>query len=271
MPGEKQSILLVGAGRMGGALLNGWLASDIDADVVTVVEPAPAIGERRVSVVTAADELEEGYTASAVVFAVKPQVMNAVVPLYGRFVGPDSVVLSIAAGKTSAYIGSRIGAGAGAAVVRAMPNTPAAIARGITVAFANDVVNAVQRDLCQRLLGAVGEVIWSEDESLLDAVTAVSGGGPAYVFLLIECLAHAGTEAGLPAETALRLARATVCGAGELARQSDDPPDVLRRNVTSPGGTTLAALNVLMADDGIAPVFVKAIAAATARSRELAE
>ena len=161
--------------------------------------------------------------------------------------------------------------GDAAAIVRAMPNTPAAIGRGIAVACANPRVTPAQRALCGRLLGAVGEVAWVEDEALLDPVTAVSGSGPAYVFLLIECLAEAGIAAGLPAELAMTLARATVSGSGELARLSSEDAAQLRRNVTSPGGTTEAALKILMAEDGMAPLMRQAIAAATARSRELAD
>ena len=151
-----------------------------------------------------------------------------------------------------------------------MPNTPAAIGRGITAACANSAVSEGQRALCQTLLEAVGEVVWVEDEALLDPVTAVSGSGPAYVFLLIECLTRAGEAQGLPAATAARLAQATVAGAGELARLSEDGADVLRRNVTSPGGTTQAALEVLMSDQGLAPLMERAVDAATRRSRELA-
>jgi pyrroline-5-carboxylate reductase len=155
--------------------------------------------------------------------------------------------------------------------VRAMPNTPAAIGRGIAVACANPRVAATQRALCTKLLGAVGEVAWVEDEALLDPVTAVSGSGPAYVFLLIECLAAAGVAAGLPGDLAMSLARATVSGSGELARLSSEDAAQLRRNVTSPGGTTEAALKILMAEDGMAGLMQRAIAAATARSRELAD
>jgi pyrroline-5-carboxylate reductase len=151
-----------------------------------------------------------------------------------------------------------------------MPNTPAAVGRGITVACPNRAVTAAQRALCDELLAAVGEVAWVADEGLLDPVTAVSGGGPAYVFLLIECLAEAGVAAGLPADLAMRLARVTVAGAGELARQSPDPPAVLRQNVTSPAGTTLEALKILMAPHGLQPLLTRAVAAATRRSRELA-
>ncbi|MBV8653125.1 MAG: pyrroline-5-carboxylate reductase, partial [Alphaproteobacteria bacterium] len=188
---------------------------------------------------------------------------------YGRFAASGAVFLSIAAGKTLGYFARHVGDDA--AVVRAMPNTPAAIGRGISVACPNARASAEQIALCDRLLAAVGEVGWVDDERLIDAVTGVSGSGPAYVFLLIECLAKAGVAAGLSEELAMRLARATVAGAGELARQSGEPASVLRQNVTSPNGTTLAALNVLMAADGLEPLMTKAVAAATQRSRELAE
>ncbi len=177
-------------------------------------------------------------------------------------------MLSIAAGKTLGYFEAHLGATA--AIVRAMPNTPAAVGRGMTVLVANRAVSQQQRKVCGALLAAVGEVDWVGKEELLDAVTALSGGGPAYVFLLIEALAEAGVEAGLPAELAMRLARGTVAGAGELVRQADEPASTLRENVTSSGGTTLEALKILTAPDGLQPLLNRAIAAATRRSRELA-
>ena len=180
---------------------------------------------------------------------------------------PETLFLSIVAGKTLAGLGRHLGR---AAIVRTMPNTPAAIGRGITVACANPLVTIEQRQLCDRLLAAIGESAWVEDEALIDPVTAVSGSGPAYVFLLIEALARAGEAEGLPADLALQLARATVAGSGELARISTDTPAQLRENVTSPGGTTRAALDVLMAADGLEPLIDRAVAAAAARSRELA-
>jgi pyrroline-5-carboxylate reductase len=206
---------------------------------------------------------------AVVVLAVKPQMMGEALPAYRRYAQPGTVFLTIAAGKTIAYFERQLAAGT--AVVRAMPNTPAAVGRGITVACANGAVEADQRKLCGRLLEAVGEVAWVEDEALLDPVTAVSGGGPAYVFLLIECLAEAGVAAGLPADLAMRLARVTVSGSGELARQSAEPAAALRKAVTSPGGTTQEALKVLMAPDALPKLFIEAIAAATRRSRELAD
>jgi pyrroline-5-carboxylate reductase len=199
--------------------------------------------------------------------------MDDALPDYQKHVGPADVpgatFLSIAAGKTLAYFKDRLGAGA--EIVRSMPNTPAAVARGITAIYRDPKVRKERLDLCGQLLTAVGKVEWVAAEDMLNAVTAVSGGGPAYVFLLIECLAEAAHAAGLPADLAMRLARETVAGSGELARLSDESAAQLRQNVTSPKGTTLEALNVLMAPDGLQPLMTKAIAAATARSRELAQ
>ncbi|MGE0725485.1 MAG: pyrroline-5-carboxylate reductase [Alphaproteobacteria bacterium] len=263
-------ILLVGCGKMGGAMLDGWAARGLAGAGVHVVEPeadpryAAIPG---VSVHGGPESLPAGLAPSTVVFAVKPQSMDAVAPAYRRFVGPSTVFLSIAAGKTIGYFERHLGA---AAIVRSMPNTPAAIGRGMTVAVPNGAVSPDQRAACDALLGAVGEVAWVDDEALLDAVTAVSGSGPAYVFLLIECLAEAGREAGLPGALAMRLARATVSGAGDLVRASADPPATLRKNVTSPGGTTQAALEVLMAADGMQALMTRAVRAATDRSRALA-
>ncbi len=263
-------ILLVGCGKMGSAMLRGWLSRGVAAADVCVVEPSAGTDLRTelgVRVVAGPGDVGEGFRPDIVVFAVKPQGMDGIVPAYRGFVAAGAAVLSIAAGRTIASFEKLLGAGA---IVRAMPNTPAAVGRGITAACPNGRVTAAQRTACQSLLEAVGEAVWVEDESQIDAVTAVSGSGPAYVFLLIECMTRAGVEQGLPADVAERLARATVAGSGELARRSDDPADVLRKNVTSPGGTTAAALAVLMADDGLAPLMSRAIAAATARSRELA-
>ncbi len=263
-------ILLVGCGKMGGAMLEGWSARGLAAGGVHVVEPQPDPRMATIAGVTlhaSPDNLPAGLTPAVVVFAVKPQSMDAVAPAYRRFVGPATVFLSIAAGKTIGYFERHLGK---AAIVRSMPNTPAAIGKGITVAVANAAVGAGQRAGCDALLAAVGDVAWVEDEGLIDAVTAVSGSGPAYVFLLIECLAEAGREAGLPADLAMRLARATVSGSGDLVRASADPPATLRKNVTSPGGTTEAALRVLMADDGMQALMTRAVRAATERSRALA-
>jgi pyrroline-5-carboxylate reductase len=268
--GQTGTLLLVGCGQMGSAMLRGWLARRA-AGRYFVVEPAGShasladasgIGWHH-----AADELPDGLEPDAVVFAVKPQIIDAVLPDYRRWAASRAVFLSIAAGKTIAGIARHLG---DAAIVRAMPNTPAAIGRAITVACPNSRVTAAHRRLCEALLSAIGESTWVEDEALMDPVTAVSGSGPAYVFLLIEALAAAGEQAGLPADLALRLARETVAGAGELARVASEPPARLRENVTSPGGTTRAALDVLMAADGLSALLERAVAAATARSRELA-
>jgi pyrroline-5-carboxylate reductase len=264
-------ILLVGCGKMGGALLGGWLGGDVTAGDVTVVEPfgGDAVNQRfGVAVVDAVDAVAAGFVPDIVVFAVKPQNMDEILPLYRHYVRPGTVFLSIAAGRTIASFEKHLGAGA--AIIRTMPNTPAAIGRGITVACANGPVTDSQRALAQGLLEAVGAVDWVADEALLDAVTAVSGSGPAYVFLLIEAMSNAGIAAGLAPDLAERLARATVAGSGELARQSDDSTAILRQNVTSPGGTTAAALEVLMAEDGLGPLMRRAVIAATQRSRELA-
>jgi pyrroline-5-carboxylate reductase len=265
-----ESLVLVGCGKMGGALLRGWLAGGA-ARRFAVVEPAgmPAELGRAADVgcYPDPDSLPRDLAPEAVVFAVKPQIADDVVPAYRRFVGPDTLFVSIVAGKTIAGLARRLG---DAAIVRTMPNMPAAIGRGITVACANPRVTAAQRQLCDRLLASIGESAWVEDEALLDPVTAVSGSGPAYVFLLIEALAAAGAAAGLPPELAMRLAKSTVAGAGELARIAEETPAQLRESVTSPGGTTRAALDVLMAPDGLMPLFARAVAAATARSRELA-
>jgi len=265
------TLVLVGCGQMGTAMLRGWLARKAAAGFV-VVEPAgmPSAldGAAGVEWRRDASELPEALAPDAVVFAVKPQVFDDVVPPYRRFVRPQTVFLSIAAGKTVGGMARHLGAEA--ALVRTMPNTPAAIGRAITVACANSHVTAAQRGLCEALLAAIGESAWVGDEALLDPVTAVSGSGPAYVFLLIEALAAAGAKAGLPADLALRLARETVAGAGELARTSSDGPARLREAVTSPGGTTRAALDVLMGENGLASLLERAVSAATARSRELA-
>jgi pyrroline-5-carboxylate reductase len=265
-----REVLLVGCGKMGGALLQGWREREI-AGHVTIVEPGPgaaALADSSTTVLADVSAIAPDLRPEVVVFAVKPQTMGEIVPQYRRFAATGCVFLSIAAGKTLSYFSRLLGQ---AAIVRAMPNTPAAIGRGITVACAGPGVGERQRDLCDRLLAAAGEVDWVDDEALIDAVTAVSGSGPAYVFLLIECLAAAGIEAGLPPDLATRLARATVAGSGELAWRSEEPAEILRQNVTSPGGTTRAALDVLMAPDGLQSLLTKAVLAATRRSRELAE
>jgi pyrroline-5-carboxylate reductase len=235
-----------------------------------VFEPQPsaeiaALAARGVKLNPAPASIPE---PAAMVVAVKPQVAGEVIPAYAGLIGAGTVVVSIMAGKTLAAIAGLFPDGS--SLVRAMPNTPAAIGRGITVAVANAKVSTPQRAVAHGLLAATGAVEWVGDETLMDAVTAVSGSGPAYVFLLAECLAQAGIAAGLPADLAAKLAHETVAGSGELLQQSGLDAAVLRQNVTSPGGTTAAALEVLMSPDGLAPLMQQAIAAATRRSRELA-
>jgi pyrroline-5-carboxylate reductase len=251
-------------------MLRGWVAGSV-ASHFLVVEPAgmpPDLASvAEIAWYPTADALPNDAPPDAVVFAVKPQVVDDVVPSYRHWARPGTLFLSIVAGKTIAGLARHLGS---AAIVRTMPNTPAAVGRGITAACANALVSAEQRQLCEILLGAMGESAWVEEEALLDAVTAVSGSGPAYVFLMIEALAAAGEAEGLPPALALQLARSTVAGSGELARLSQESPAQLRENVTSPGGTTRAALDVLMARDGLELLMKRAVAAAAARSRELA-
>jgi pyrroline-5-carboxylate reductase len=264
------TIMLVGAGKMGGAMLEGWLALGLEAKSVVAIEPQPAreisaLAGRGLRLNPPPHTVGE---AAAIVIAVKPQAAPEVVPTLTPHIGAGTVVLSIMAGRTLGFLEQALSQRA--ALVRAMPNTPAAIGRGITVAVPNQRVSQRQRDLAHALLSATGAVEWVSDESLMDAVTAVSGSGPAYVFLLAETLARAGVAAGLPEDLAGRLARVTVAGAGELLHRSPLEASALRQNVTSPGGTTAAALDVLMAADGLEALMTRAVAAATLRSRELA-
>ncbi len=277
-------LLLVGGGKMGSALMAGWIARGIPAASIVVVEPNPDIAaalaaDHGVTAVPGDDALAADFSPELVMFAVKPQVMGAVAPAYRRFAGPNTVFLSIAAGTPIAFFEGCLGETA--AVVRAMPNTPAAVGRGVSGLAANARVTDAQQKLCNDLMSAVGAVYWVDDEELLHAVTGLSGSGPAYVFHMVECLARAGREAGLPDDMADALARATVEGAGELMFQSAEvTPDTLRRNVTSPGGTTAAGLTVLMGGDPnkddpamgpLGDLMTECVAAATRRSRELAE
>ena len=262
-------LVLIGAGKMGGALLDGWLRSGLDPAKVAVIEPNPApqiaaLADRGVRLNPEATTLTR---VSAVVIAVKPQIADQVMAATAPMIGASTLDVSIMAGRTLRFLSGALNNAS--ALVRAMPNTPAAIGRGITVAVPLRASDA-QRDLAHRLLAATGTVAWVEDETLMDAVTAVSGSGPAYVFLLAEALAQAGAAAGLPQPLAEKLARETVAGAGELLYRSALDAATLRENVTSPGGTTAAALEVLMGKDGLATLMKKAVAAATERSRKLA-
>ena len=265
-------VVLVGAGKMGGALLEGWLARGLPAGQVYVQDPAPpeecaAIISSNAIVLN--KPLNDIPDPVLVLLAVKPQVMDQVLDSVKGLVRPGTAFLSIAAGRTVESLAQRLGADT--AVIRTIPNTPAAIGRGITVAFAGDNVSDAQRKLATDLLTAVGDVVWVDDEGLIDAATAVSGSGPAYVFYLVECLAQAGVAAGLDKDAAARLARVTIEGAGELLHQSALAPETLRKNVTSPGGTTQAALEVLSRDGGLPDIMRDAVLAALKRARELAQ
>jgi len=263
------TIVLAGAGKMGGAMLAGWLARGLDPRRVAVIEPQPSVD---ISALVAKGvrlnpTAKDVGSVATLVIALKPQSFREAGPDLRPFAGPSTLIVSIMAGMTIAAIAQACGG----SVVRAMPNTPAAIGRGIAVAVAAKTVSAGQRAIADALLRATGSVEWVDDEGLMDAVTAVSGSGPAYVFLLAEELARAGVEAGLPEALASRLARETVAGSGELLHRSDAPSATLRQNVTSPGGTTAAALEVLMGSDGLQQLLTRAVAAATKRSRELAK
>ena len=266
-----KSLVLVGAGKMGGAMLEGWLALGMDPAAITALDPYPSTDIQAAATATGFQLNPPDGSISppeVLVLAIKPQTLEAAGPSIAPLVGPKTLIVSIMAGKTIHDITSRIPTAR--AVVRAMPNTPAAVGRGITGVAANAAVDAGQKAAADALLASVGQVEWVADEGLIDAVTAVSGSGPAYVFLLVECMAAAGVAAGLPADIAMRLARATVEGSGELLfRDAQTPADQLRRTVTSPGGTTAAALDVLMGPHGLAPLREKAIGAATKRAEEL--
>lgn len=263
-------LLLVGAGKMGGALLEGWLRQGLDPASIFIQDPAPppevaSLAARHGIAAGTAPDLPSA--PSVIVLAVKPDLAQKLLPEIEPMIGENSVVLSIAAGRTLASLSHALPPDT--AIVRAMPNTAASVGSSITVACANAEVTPEQTRECTSLLEAVGEVVWIDDENLLDAVTALSGSGPAYVFLLAECLAEAGRAASLDAGLARRLARATVEGAGELLRRSDLSPQELREKVTSPKGTTAAALDVLMGVEGMQDLLTRAVAAAAKRSREL--
>jgi pyrroline-5-carboxylate reductase len=261
------TIALAGAGKMGGAMLTGWLAQGLDPRRVVVIEPHPSQEIKALAGIRLNPTPKEAGEVDTLVVAVKPQSFREAGAALKSFTGSSTLVVSIMAGTPIAVLEALVGG----SVVRAMPNTPAAIGRGITVAVAAKKVSAAQREIADALLRATGSVEWVDKESLMDAVTAVSGSGPAYVFLLAEELARAGLAAGLPEELATKLARETVAGSGELLHRSDQSSATLRQNVTSPGGTTAAALEVLMGSDGLEKLLMRAVAAATQRSKDLAK
>ena len=264
------SLVLFWAGRMGGAMLDGWIADGINV-AATILDPQPSrdvqalCGKRNIPL---NPPLRDVVPPKVVVLAIKPQMLDAATQIIARFVSAETLVVSILAGKTLADLGRQIPRTR--SIVRAMPNLAASVRRSVTVAAATKETNEAQKKLAHGLLSGIGSVEWLETEDLMDAVTAVSGSGPAYFFYLAECLAHAGASIGLPTELSAHLARATMIGAGELLAQSELPPGKLRHDVTSPGGTTAAALEILMGKPGMADLMQTAVAAAEGRAKQLA-
>ncbi|MDO9526544.1 MAG: pyrroline-5-carboxylate reductase [Gemmobacter sp.] len=263
----RRGLVLLGCGKMGSALLQGWLAQGLDPKAVFVMDPAPSDWVRAQGVHVNAPP---PVSPLVILVAVKPQMMGAALPALQGFGGSDTLILTVAAG-------TRMGAyeqvfGADTPVIRSMPNTPAAVGRGITAICGNAHATPAQMDLAEALLSSVGQVVRLEGEHQMDAVTGLSGSGPAYVFHLIEAMAAAGEAEGLAPDLAMQLARATVCGAGELAYQATESAAQLRINVTSPGGTTAAGLAVLMDETTGFPMLLRrAVKAATNRGRELGQ
>ncbi|MBY0611816.1 MAG: pyrroline-5-carboxylate reductase [Beijerinckiaceae bacterium] len=261
----------MGAGKMGAAMLQGWLKTGLPGKSVTIIDPRPS--DHVTALADAHGCAVNPDTATigpqdVLVIAVKPQMLDAAAGMLRQVASSNTLIISVMAGKTIADMRSRLPQCE--RFIRAMPNTPAAVGRGITGMAASESVSAVERSVATRLLSGIGKVEWLRGEHEIDMVTAVSGSGPAYVFYLVECLAKAGAAAGLEPDLAMRLARATIEGAGELLHQDAAAASTLRENVTSPGGTTAAALAVLMADDGLAPLMRHAVDAAKRRAAELA-
>jgi pyrroline-5-carboxylate reductase len=264
------SLVLMGAGKMGGAMLEGWLHAGLKGAALTVLDPNAdkalgALASRHGFRLN--PPLADIAPPDVLVLGIKPQMLDAAAPALAGLAGPGTLVISILAGKTIANLEAR--APGARAFVRAMPNLPASVQRGVTGLAASAAVTPAQRAMTTALLSGIGQVEWVPGEEFIDAVTAVSGSGPAYVFFLVECLTEAGIAAGLPADVAARLARGTIEGAGELLHRSPLDPAILRQNVTSPGGTTAAALDVLMAENGMRPLMRRAVAAARQRAAEL--
>lgn len=261
-------ILLVGAGRMGGALLKGWLNRGLGPLVVVEPDPSPELRKLARRGVRLLDRIEDAPAdLRACVVALKPQVLKSEAPRLKPVAQSGALMISIAAGTTTSLM--RKAWGRQARIIRAMPNTPGAIGEGISALYAAPGASAKDRKLAESLLAALGDTVWVKRESDIDAVTAVSGSGPAYVFLLTEALAEAGRREGLPNEIALKLARQTVIGSGALLRADPSSPEQLRTNVTSPGGTTEAALEILLGTDGLRPLIARAVRAARKRGRQL--
>lgn len=267
---QERPFLLVGAGKMGGAMLSGWMADGFDPASIVVQDPSLSDDMRDLLETHGISCLSSPSTdlrPGVVMVAVKPQLMDVVLPGLREAVSSDTLIMSVAAGTPVATFENNFGS---VPICRCMPNTPAMVKRGVTAVYPTSNVSEEHKRLVDRLLSAIGKVVWLEQENQIDFVTAVSGSGPAYVFYLAEALAKAGYRLGLPEDLALELAVSTVTGAGELMHQSGDAPSQLRQNVTSPNGTTAAALDVLMGDAGLQPVLDAAVLAAARRAKELA-
>ena len=265
---KTRGMVLLGCGKMGSAMLAGWLDGGLPAAAVTVRDPNPSDWLRGLDGLRLNAEMPEDPALALI--AVKPQLMGDALPELARFGGGGTLFVSVAAGTPIAAYEAVLGAGS--PIVRAMPNTPAAVGRGITAIIGNAAATEAHLALAEALLGAVGEVVRLETESQMDAVTGLSGSGPAYVFHLIECMAAAGVDEGLAPGLAMRLAIATVAGAGALAQHSGESAEQLRINVTSPNGPTAAGLAQLMDPQiGLPPLIARTVAAAAARSRELSK
>ncbi len=261
---DQRGLVMLGCGKMGSAMLQGWLANGLSPSAVHIIDPAPSDWLRSTGVNLNGDLPEE---PAVLMIAVKPQMMEEALPQVAGFGGGGTLILSVAAGTPiQAYQQSF---GPGTRIVRSMPNTPAAVGKGITAIVGNAEASAADLDLAEAMLSAIGQVVRLATEAQIDAVTGISGSGPAYIFYMIDTLAAAARAEGLPEEMAMHLAKATVAGAGVLAEQSEETPEQLRINVTSPNGTTQAGLEVLMGENGLAPLMRRTVAAATARSREL--
>jgi pyrroline-5-carboxylate reductase len=261
----RRGLVMLGCGKMGSAMLEGWLDRDLPAASVHVIDPAPSDWLRRQGVQLNA-ELPEG--PAVVLLAVKPQMMAEALPTVARYGGGGTLFVSVAAGTPIPTFEAALGPET--RIVRAMPNTPAAIGKGISAIVGNDAAGPEDLAMAEALLSAVGQVVRLDEEAQIDAVTGVSGSGPAYVFYMIDALAEAGVAEGLAPDLAMALAKATVAGAGALAQSADETPEQLRINVTSPNGTTQAGLEVLMdGETGLAPLIRRTVAAAANRSRDL--
>ena len=266
----ESNVVLVGCGEIGAAMLRRWLATQCVERVVVISRGSKADvfrEDRRVQILKSPEQIPENFVPRAIILAVMTHDMREVAPMYQRFVKSGSIFLTVAAGLTFKFYSQVLTSEA--LVVRAMPNTPAFIGSGATLAVANDKITDTHKLACSNLLAPLGDLIWVDNEEWLDPATAIAGGGPAYVFLLVDCMTHAGVAAGLPADIAARLARSTVAGAGGLLKSSFETTDELILNVARPGGVTRRALEVLNGPNGISPIFKAAIVAATKRAREM--